>query len=581
MAEDTTRSVPSGAGSGRSLLKAGTRSRQRQKQRGSVTAVDTDGRNVWVVEATVRGSTPVITSVKCGVLAKLDEAGLADAERFGAAISKTLGGMKGSVGSAILCVPPGKQLLRNLAVPMATDIRETASMVRFQVARDLPFPADDAVIDFFISSVSPQTQPAPAADKPAQGGSSAEPAPAVNNVLAVAVRRETITHCEKLAQAAGIKLRGLGMRADANCRCISSVLSPEQLGQSIALVSLSREGVQIDVFHGREVLFTRTAPLPEPPEAGGGTAAGTVPEGAGSSAAAPTREMWINKAVIETVRCLHGHSGNATTGAVGRVLVAGVTGFEGMVREALGARLTIPCEPFDPGTGLGLRGDSTQAAAGAVTAIGLALSALDAEGLRLDFLNPKRPAVQRDMRRIRILGGIALAAAAFLMLVAVRVHLVKKRTVVLRQLEAEVADAEKKRSIYRAMKQQAATVAEWTKNQTDWLEHYAYLSAVLPSSEDVYLTSISANGSSGLRLAVQARGGEILARLDKQLRAAGYEVKPLAVNPGADRHGYDFRSTVELVIPPKMKPDLSKVRAPARPRDDASLEPGAVKGARP
>jgi hypothetical protein len=66
--------------------------------------------------------------------------------------------------------------------------------------------------------------------------------------------------------------------------------------------------------------------------------------------------------------------------------------------------------------------------------------------------------------------------------------------------------------------------------------------------------------------------------MDKQLRAAGYDVKPLAITPGSDRNGYEFRTTVELVVPAKMKTDLTKVKTPPRPADDISLQPKALKG---
>ena len=49
------------------------------------------------------------------------------------------------------------------------------------------------------------------------------------------------------------------------------------------------------------------------------------------------------------------------------------------------------------------------AAAGATAGIGLALGFADAGGLPFDFLNPKRPAEQRDMRKIKILAGVAAA----------------------------------------------------------------------------------------------------------------------------------------------------------------------------
>ena len=111
------------------------------------------------------------------------------------------------------------------------------------------------------------------------------------------------------------------------------------------------------------------------------------------------------------------------------------------------------------------------------------------------------------------------------------------------------------------------------KESEKWLDHYMYLSGVLPGPGEIYVTSLSVSGQGIIRLSVQAKSGEILARLDKQLRAAGYEVKPQAITPGVDRNGYDFRSSVELVIPPKMKIDVSKVKPAARPADDASLDP--------
>ena len=48
--------------------------------------------------------------------------------------------------------------------------------------------------------------------------------------------------------------------------------------------------------------------------------------------------------------------------------------------------------------------------------------------------------------------------------------------------------------------------------------------------------------------------------------------KPQAITPGTDRYGYNFRSSVELIVPPRLKIDLAKVKAPPpRPADDVSL----------
>ena len=91
------------------------------------------------------------------------------------------------------------------------------------------------------------------------------------------------------------------------------------------------------------------------------------------------------------------------------------------------------------------------------------------------------------------------------------------------------------------------------------------------------MTSLAVDNQGTIRLAVQARSGETLAQLDKQLRAAGYDVKPVAINPGAESFGYEFRSTVEMAAPPKIKIDLHKLSPVSRPADDVSLDAKAWK----
>jgi hypothetical protein len=209
--------------------------------------------------------------------------------------------------------------------------------------------------------------------------------------------------------------------------------------------------------------------------------------------------------------------------------------------------------------------------------IGLVIGALDPDGLPFDFLNPKKPAVQRDYRKIR---ALAIAAGVVLLLVVtlgVRSHLIQKRLTAQKQLQAELDAIEKQRNTFRRMIQQARVVDDWVQGGKSWLTHYAYLSEILPPSEEVYVTSIAVGGNGTIRLTVQAQSGEILAKMEKQLRAAGYEVKPVAITPGTDRFGYDFRSGMDLVVPAKLKIDLAKTKAPARPRDDASLDPAVMK----
>jgi hypothetical protein len=203
------------------------------------------------------------------------------------------------------------------------------------------------------------------------------------------------------------------------------------------------------------------------------------------------------------------------------------------------------------------------------------VASTDQEGLAFNFVAPKRPAVQRDMRRVK---QLAIAAVVVILAVAtfgVRSYLMKQRLLAQQKIQQEITALQKNQALFRKTRAQAANVAEWNRESRHWLEHYAYITSILPGSEELYVTTLGIGQQGSIRLSVQARSGEVLARLDKQLRDAGYEVKPQAITPGSDRYGYNFRSSVELIVPSKMKVDLSKLKSPPpRPADDISLATG-------
>ena len=354
---------------------------------------------------------------------------------------------------------------------------------------------------------------------------------------------------------------------------------------AFALVSLRPDEVSIDVIAQQSLLFSRGASVKPPPV--DPAAPGEPPPfpdrpsapGEGIPPELPRVDGFVDAVTIEVVRSLHSYSGMEPDNPATKIVVTGASGQEGLVVDALARRLGRPCALLDPAADLQLAGQARDQASGAIAAIGLALGHADPQGLPFDFLNPKRPAVPRDMGRIRILAGIAAAAALFMVVLTIRTYLINDRTRINRDVALQVTEAERNVPLYKRMISQANMTESWAKGGSDWLDHYAYLSAVLPPSDEVYLTSITVSAQGTIRLSVQARSGETLAKLEKQLHTAGYEVKPLAITPGADRYGYEFRSNVELIVPKKLAIDLAKTRQPpARPSDDISLEPPQRRG---
>ncbi len=544
----------------------------RPKAPSQVTAIDLEGATLRIVQTSGRG---VVSRVLNGTLEFPADADRNDPAVLGPALQRALNRLGVRPASVVMGVPRARVILRTLTVPVIEKQAELASLVCLQVGRDLPFRLDEAVVDFKVRRklpAAPESVPSREdGEVPAGAASTAAPAAAAApvstvpqpklEVLVAVVKRDVVDFYQRLAEAAGFKLSALGLLSYANARCVDACHVADG-DAAFALVSLRPEEVCIDIIASQSLLFSRGMALRTTAESSQGDAT-------------------VTASVIEVVRSLHSYSGLAADPPVAKVVVAGSTGLEAKVVSALGTRLATPCTVLDLGTALQLPEDSRAGAGGAMAPLGLALGLGDPSGLPFDFLNPKKPAEPRDLRRIAILSGIAAAAFLIVSVLGLRTMLVNRRAAVLAQVNAEAAEAEKKRPVYRKLILQAGVVEDWIRGDRDWLEHYAYLTSVLPPSEEIYLSSITVSGTNAVRLAVQARSGETLARLEKQLVAAGYEVKPMAITPGSDRFGYDFRSTVEVSIPARLKVNLHAVKPAPRPIDDVSLDVSAWrKGAR-
>jgi Tfp pilus assembly PilM family ATPase len=525
---------------------------RRPRAPSQATALEVDGTTLRAAMAGPGGRIIRVATVQLEFPADADRS---DATLVGKAVGRALDRLKWKAGMVVMGVPRARVVLRNFALPSGTAPGELASLVHFQASKDLPFRTEEAVVDFQVCRELPAPVPVP----PLPGEETpAGPAPEIQpprlDVLVAAVKADEVAFHVRLAEAAGFRLSALGLLPAGNARSAAAI-HPGDGTTACALVTLRPDDVGIEVVAGGALLFSRGTALKPPAESSPATAS----------------------AVIEVVRSIHGYAGNATHPTLGHVLVAGTTGNEPELAEALASRLGIPCQVADPAAALRLPDDSAGPAPGALAAIGLAMAALDPSGLPIDFLAPKRPPVPRDLRKIRIVATLAAVAVVGIFVFGLRTVLKQRREAILKATLAELEDAEKKVPAYRKLIQQATVVDGWIKGRHDWLEHVAYLTSVLPPSDEIYVKSLAIGGNGGIRLDVQARSGETLARLGEKIHAAGYDVKPLAINPGADRFGYEFRSTVELGMPGKLLIDLQKVKPPPRPIDDVSAEPSAYR----
>lgn len=523
--------------------------RAQRKRRTNITALDIEGGWLQVVQAATRGGQGRVVRHATTALEFAAGANPEDPAALGAAVAAALSRLRISPGPVVMGVPRAQVMLRNLDLPPAQRPAEIAAMVHFQVSRDLPFRLEEALLDFKVltaTDVGGSRATPPAAEG---SGPDAKPAGATH-VLAAVARRETVDHYVALARAAGLKLVNLGLRSLASARAIE-FCHREVAGGCVALVSVRGAEVVFDVLHDRALVYSRVGTLPAALEA-------PVSETANDPTA-------IESTVLEVVRSLHSYENAEGHNHVARIFVAGATGAETKIAEALSQRFAVPAQVVDPGAALREAEGEKARLATALPAIGLALGALDPDGFPFDFLNPKRPPVPRDLRRVRRLGLVAATLAAVLSVAGLRSHWLRQREAQRAEVQQQVGLATKNLGAYRLVRAQARVLKDWETGGHNWLDHLALLSSLLPPSEELYVTSIGTGGRNTLTLAAKVRRGEIVDRLSATLRAAGYDVKPPAISPASDRFGYSFQANLEITVPAKLTNDLDHLEVESRP----------------
>ncbi|MFW6154990.1 MAG: type IV pilus biogenesis protein PilM [Planctomycetota bacterium] len=502
-----------------------------------VAAVEFDGRRLRLAafRRTRRG--PRFLTVTS---AALDEAvDPSDAGAIGEAIATELAALKLDGAALVMNVPRGEVILKPLALPAGTAEAEIPSMVQYMVPAQLPFAADEAVIDHArtVHMVADDEVPDPDAV----------------NVLAVATRVSTVEFYRQIAAAAGAPLLRLGLRGEAIGRCVRRCVTAAP-GEPVAVVNVTAGAVEIDVFVDGRIAFSRSAPVARPDE-------DTSPDQRGAVVAAIVREATLS---VQSYQTAHGGSE-----ALGGVLVAGDTGLEDELTAALGEYLA-PCERFRPEAALGLGTRSDASAHAAV--LGAAMIHLgDREAFNL--LEPKRPVAQRDGRRDMVAGAAIVAILVLFGAGFGRYFYLKDLKTEDQALARRVRRAEEAEEETRKLVASVKAVEGWQEASVDWLGHLAYLSAVLPDAKTIYLGDLTTGDEGKIAFTVRATGRDAIEDLRNRLiRTPGYRVDPARVAPTRRdplQLGYEYESTVELRVGPTAPP-MPEGTSPARPDNDGS-----------
>lgn len=290
----------------------------------------------------------------------------------------------------VVDVPRDRAVINRLRLP-PTPLNELAAAVRFQAMRELPFSLEEAEIDYVVMN--------------REGALATE-------VLLAAVRREVLERVRQTCAAAHLTPVRIGLRPYANLVAVSQL--PATLERRTLFVDVGPTGTEIDVLRGRVLAFSRSAQV-NAPLLGEDAGDRTIPisakaEQAEIELAESNEQAIVDELLVEVTRSLQAYRATETNAGLDQIVVAGGTGLEPALLEALEKKFNLPTMLFDPTAVLGVRPEEAVKLRAFSAALGLAWG-LSRDGLlELDFLNPKKPQPPRaDLyRRLRI-GGIAAA----------------------------------------------------------------------------------------------------------------------------------------------------------------------------
>ena len=502
-------------------------------------AVDFDSRRIHIVCAErTRKGTRIRRLTHADIPAELDTS---NARAVGEFLGGALRKMRLGIKAVVMNVPRGQAVLKPLQFPPGTALDDLAGMVQFQVEKELPFPMAEAVVDFTVANH--------------YDAEVADDHPHVN-VLVSAIRLPVVEHYKQIALAAGVKLLRLGLRPAATMRCVTECFGQGD-ANPLAMIHITSDETEIMVLSAGTLAFSRSALFPEP-------LAHEVPQGQVAK--------HVRTVAAEIARSLEAYQAAEGGGTIRKLLLAGGTGIEAGVAKSLARRLGVRCERFNPAGPLSLRDDGQASAF--IASLGMAVGH-DGSATPFDFLNPKRRRVRRNVKKIR--RGLLAAAAAVALITGITAGSLwvggKKAAVA--ALKKQNAQLEKDRKPIDLRAKQFDALREWNTKNSDMLAHWAYVSTVAPSCEDMYITSFHTGADGTLRFSVRATDDTTILELGRAVRAgnSGYTVRTGRVSTGEDdaRFRQYLYNTTVTVHPPKGKPgDISKLPPPGRPKDDVS-----------
>ncbi|UCC29724.1 MAG: pilus assembly protein PilM [Phycisphaerales bacterium] len=463
----------------------------RVRQKKKILSIDWDGRSLRVVHAYLgKRGVKIDRLLSVAMPSNLDPA---NPEQMGLHVRRTLDQEGIATRHAIVDIPRDQAILKTLTLPIAQP-DELPGMVEIQIAKELPFPAMQSVIDFAVG---------PAADDAPTG-----------EVLVGAIRRELLEQYEAIFAAAGLKLDRIGLRPYANKVAVCQLLR-HAIPDRVLFIDVRPTFMEIDVLRQSGLSFSRSASVTIPSgidesrvlSIGGRETPATADAGEGrvdDTQASSGLKGIVHSLVLEVTRSIEAYRVGDHGATIDHVVIGGDVGVEEALAEAIQKRLNITTEIYNPASTFGWKADEGAGASAFAASLGLVLGHAQDGSLHFDFLHPKRvvSATQQRLKKAPI-----AAAVVFLFAAAAAVGFAgytKDDRQTLARLEQDIRTLEGRRSDNKKFLDVMEQIREFDANQHVWIDVMYDVFSLLPDNEEMLINRAEMNQKEG-RITLKTR----------------------------------------------------------------------------
>jgi len=409
-----------------------------------------------------------------------------DAEQMGHYIRRILHEQGIHTRRAVVDIARDQAILSTLTLPVGAP-EDLPGMVEFQIAKDLPFAASDAAIDFAMPPDASDGDLVP--------------------IAVAAVRHEFVEHYKAICHAAGFRLERIGLRPFANKIAVCEMLKGA-LPEHVLFIDVGPTLMEVDVISPSSLAFSRAASvivpkslsktpglrLLAPGTDGDVGGVGDVSDSASdSSGVVPVEpsilstDSVVRELLLEVTRSVEAYRTSDPGASITHAVVAGDLGVEEALQEAIQSRFGFSVDLYNPASTFGWTPDEGAGASGFPAVLGLILGEEVEERLHFDFLHPKQTVTQAQVQLRK--APRRLAWVAFIIVAAGVLYWAQfspgRREV--RNLERQIANLEEGRRDKEALIRLVQQISDFDDRQEIWVDNLFDLVDALPTNETLVL----------------------------------------------------------------------------------------------